>query len=222
MRPPDELLYDSEASLRLVDHAIEELSSSGADMDDETRGFLEQVMAQPGGFAELSRTLLRAYAETVGIAQRIRESCGMVDSEGLDHLQQAYGRLRDVASATETATSDVLSGVNRSLAVVESMAAAGDAERPQLLASLKDELNGMANRLQFQDITSQQLAHVATLIADMRHRITQIVSMMSTPSAASAKDESAVFDPHAPATASRERQAIADEILAICAERKTA
>src|SRR5579884_1060923 len=108
MRPPEELLYDSEASLRLVDHAIEELSSSGADMDDETRGFLEHVMAQPGGFAELSRTLLRAYAETVGIVQRIRESCGMVDSEGIDKLQQMHGRLREVSSATEMATTDIL------------------------------------------------------------------------------------------------------------------
>jgi hypothetical protein len=29
MRPPEELLYDSEASLRLVDHAIGELNGSG-------------------------------------------------------------------------------------------------------------------------------------------------------------------------------------------------
>jgi hypothetical protein len=33
MRPPEELLYDSEASLRLVDHAIGELNGS-ADADD--------------------------------------------------------------------------------------------------------------------------------------------------------------------------------------------
>ena len=76
MRPPQELLYDSEASLRLVDHAIEELSASGAELDREARGFLEHVMSQPGGFAELSRTLLRAYAETVGIVVRMRESSG--------------------------------------------------------------------------------------------------------------------------------------------------
>lgn len=222
MRPPEELLYDSEASLRLVDHAIEELSASGADIDDATRGLLEQVMAQPGGFAELSRTLLRAYAESVAIVQRIRASCGMVDADGLDQLQQMYGRLRDVASVTETATSDILSGVNHSLAMVERIASAAESDRPQLLATLKEELNGMANRLQFQDITSQQLRHVATQIADMRHRITQIVTMMSTSTVPFTTDESAVFDPHASTTGSHERQAVADEIFAIRTERKTA
>ena len=39
MRPPQELLYDSEASLRLVDHAIEELSASGAELDREATAF---------------------------------------------------------------------------------------------------------------------------------------------------------------------------------------
>ena len=45
MRPPEQLLYDSEASLRLVDHAIEELSESGAELDADSRGFLEHVTA---------------------------------------------------------------------------------------------------------------------------------------------------------------------------------
>jgi chemotaxis regulatin CheY-phosphate phosphatase CheZ len=224
MRPPEELLYDSEASLRLVDHAIEELSSSGAEMDGETRGFLEHVMTQPGGFADLSRTLLRAYAETVGIVQRIRESCGMVDPEGLDRLQQMYGRLREVASATESATNDILSAVARANAVAERLNAATDAERPQMVASLKEELNAMANHLQFQDITSQQLGHVASLLADMRHRITQIVTLMSTPSVSFAKDEGAAFDPNASVSpsAAGDRQAVADEIFAVRATRKTA
>ncbi len=119
MRSPDQLLYDSEASLRLVDHAIEELNESGAELDNDARGFLEHVMAQPGGFAELSRTLLRAYAETVGIVQRLRESCGMVDSEGADRLQQMHARVREVSTATENATTGILDSVTRSLALAD-------------------------------------------------------------------------------------------------------
>ena len=68
-------------------------------------------MAQPGGFAELSRTLLRAYAETAGIVGRFRETAGMLDSSGIDKLQQMHGRLREVTSATETATTDILDGL---------------------------------------------------------------------------------------------------------------
>src|ERR1041384_1545517 len=99
MRPPEELLYDSEASLRLVDHAIEELNGAGTSLDRDAKRFLEHVSNQPGGFAELSRTLLRAYAETVGIVARIRESCGMIGADdGHDSLLQMHGRLRDVST----------------------------------------------------------------------------------------------------------------------------
>src|ERR1700761_8286284 len=119
MRPPEQLLYDSEASLRLVDQAIEELDASGAELDVDSHVFLVHVMAQPGGFAELSRTLLRAYAETVGIVQRIRESCGMEDADGIDRLQQMLGRLREVSDATETATTDILDSVTRAIALVD-------------------------------------------------------------------------------------------------------
>ena len=227
MRPPEELLYDSEASLRLVDHAIEELSSSGADLDREAKGFLEHVMAQPGGFAELSRTLLRAYAETVGIVSRIRESCGMMDSAGVDKLQQMHGRLREVSSATETAATDMLDGLNRTVALVELLDAPGrlsDDDRHRMLASLREELNGVMNHLQFQDITAQQLGHIASLLADMRRRINQVVTMFAQPATSFAKDEPAAgsFDPNASTSASTDRQAVADEIFAVRAERKTA
>src|SRR6185503_11160640 len=119
MRPPEALLYDSEASLRLVDHAIEELNTSGAKLDNDARGFLEHVANQPGGFAELSKTLLRAYAETVGIVQRIRESTGMGDDAGIDKLQQMHGRLHEVSTATESATTDILDAVTRTITLVD-------------------------------------------------------------------------------------------------------
>ncbi len=227
MRPPDELLYDSEASLRLVDHAIEELSSSGAELDRDARGFLDHVMAQPGGFAELSRTLLRAYAETVGIVVRIRDSCGMVDNAGIDRLQQMHGRLREVSSATETAATDILDGLSRAVSVIEqldTLDALPDADRHRMLASVKDELSGVMNHLQFQDITAQQLGHIASLLTEMRRRINQIVTVFADPAVPFAPDEvePGSFDPNATTTGSADRQSVADEIFAVRAERKSA
>lgn len=222
MRPPEQLLYDSEASLRLVDHAIEELNETGAELDRDSRGFLEHVMAQPGGFAELSRTLLRAYAETVGIVQRLRESCGMADSESADTLQQMHGRLREVSTATETATTGILDLVTRANAIADRLDGASDAERKRLIAQLKEELNGVPNHLQFQDITAQQLGHMAALLADMRKRIAQIVTMFAPPAVNFAKEDTSAFDPNASATASAAGQAVADEIFAVRNERKTA
>ncbi len=151
MRPPEQLLYDSEASLRLVDQAIEELDASGAELDVDSHGFLVHVMAQPGGFAELSRTLLRAYAETFTIVQRIRDSCDMADSDA-DRLQQMHGRLREVSAAPVNASNGILDSVNRASALVERIEHADDAERKQLIAQLKEELNGVPTHLQFQDL----------------------------------------------------------------------
>ncbi|HTE44454.1 MAG TPA: hypothetical protein VK636_04330 [Gemmatimonadaceae bacterium] len=238
MRPPQELLYDSEASLRLVDHAIEELSASGAELDQEARGFLEHVMAQPGGLADLSRTLLRAYAETAGIVARFRESAGMLDAGGIDKLQLMHGRLAEVTSATETATTDILDGVNRATELVEKLDVApklSDAERHVMAASLREELGNLASHLQFQDITSQQLAHIATLLDDMRTRISQVVAIFAPPSVTFAKDAAApetevMKDARTTSAAvlavasaaEPEQQAVADAIFAIRAGRKTA
>ncbi|MDB4878230.1 MAG: hypothetical protein JWM41_4676 [Gemmatimonadetes bacterium] len=227
MRPPEELLYDSEASLRLVDHAIEELSTSGADLDRDARILLEHAIAQPGGFAELSRTLLRAYTETAGIVIRIRESCGMADDAGVDKLQQMHGRLREVSSATELAATDILDGLSRTVQLVEQLdapVALSDEDRHRMVASVRDELSGVMNHLQFQDITAQQLGHIASLLGDMHRRINQIVTVFEQPAALFARDESLAgsFDPNATTTPSADRQAVADEIFAIRAERKTA
>ncbi|HEY9226119.1 MAG TPA: hypothetical protein VIP11_05700, partial [Gemmatimonadaceae bacterium] len=178
MRPAEELLYDSEASFRLVDHAIQELSASGAELDREASGFLAHVMTQPGGFAELSRTLLRAYAETAGIVGRFRETAGMLDSTGIARLHQMHGHLREVSSATEVATHGILDGLGRAVSLVEKLdesPTVSEAERHRMISSLREELSGVVNHLQFQDITAQQLKLIETQLVDMNRRITQVV-----------------------------------------------
>src|SRR6185503_1620277 len=139
-------------------------------------GFLEHVANQPGGFAELSKTLLRAYAETVGIVQRIRESTGMGDDAGIDKLQQMHGRLHEVSTATESATTDILDAVTRTITLVDKLDDVDAETRKTMIASIKEELGGLTNHLQFQDITAQQLQHIASLLADMRRRIAQIIT----------------------------------------------
>ena len=223
MRPPEQLLYDSEASLRLVDQAIEELDASGAELDVDSHGFLVHVMAQPGGFAELSRTLLRAYAETFTIVQRIRDSCDMADSDA-DRLQQMHGRLREVSAATENASNGILDSVNRATVLVERIEKADEAERKLLIAQLKEELNGVPTHLQFQDLAAQQLGSIATLLSEMRKRIAQIAGMFAAPMGTPVKVDHAPFDHNAAAAAGAApaAQAVADEIFAVRTERKTA
>lgn len=181
MRQPQELLYDSEASLRLVDSAIEELSD-----------------AEPEG-----------------------------DTSGIDKLQQMRGRLHEVSSATETATSDILDGLVRAVALVEQLDSATtlpDAARHQVVASLREELAGLSNHLQFQDITSQQLVHIAALLGDMRVSLSEVASMFVNAPDNSATNPAATSsvlqDPWSGAGA--EGQAVADEIFDEKPPRKTA
>ena len=184
MRPAEELLYDSEASFRLVDHAIQELSATGAEL------------------------------------------AGMLDSTGIEKLQEMHGHLREVTSATEVATHGILDGLGRAVALVEKLDAdtsLSDADRHRMVSSLREELGGVVNHLQFQDITSQQLKHIELQLADMNRRITQVAKIFAPPAATFAKRPDAVpalemnmvHDPEA-------GQAVADEIFAIKAERKTA
>jgi hypothetical protein len=138
MRPPQELLYESESSLRLVDKAIEELRA---------------------------------------------ESGGSIDISGIDKLQQMHRRLREVSSAAEAATTDMLDGLNRVVSLVEQLDAAAtcsDAERHEMAASLRDEVSSLSNHLQFQDITSQQLLYLSALLGDMRTRLADAVALLGS------------------------------------------
>ena len=97
-------------------------------------------------------------------------------------------------------------------------------ERAPLMQSLREELGGVTHHLQFQDITSQQLGHMASLLSDMRQQLTQIITIVAQPTVNFAKEDHGAFDPNAStsAAAADARQAVADEIFAVRTERKTA
>ena len=220
MRPPQELLYDSEASFRLVDNAIEELSVTDADPDPKAA--LQHAMTRPG-IAVLSETLFRAYAETAALLDRFRESAGVLDTSGIDKLQQMHGRLHEVSSATETATSDILDGLGRAVTLVEQLDATTpvtDDARHRMAASLREELSGLSNHLQFQDITSQQLVHIAALLGDTRARLAELASMFGTAPDGSAATSNGLEDPWS--GSGENAQAVADEIFSHRTPRKTA
>ncbi len=140
------LLYDSAASLRLVDQAIHDLKRSMVDTDEHEWVLLDDAMTEPGGFA---------------------------NREGLKQLD---ARIRDVSSATEQATSDILDSVARAVALVEQLGVAGEADRAAVLGALDKELVDVTSHLQFQDITTQQLGRIARALSNMRVGATPISS----------------------------------------------
>ena len=220
-RPANELLYDSEASLRLVDNAIGEFGAAPS----------EEEVAPPAssssGLSELPKTLLRAYGEITGILERLRESRGILEQAAVEKLQHMNDKLREVSSATELAATDILNGLDKAVGMVDeldTLAAAPDgaAKAAEIRTTMRDELFGLMVHLQFQDITTQQLAYASSVIADMETRLAQIVAIFD-PTAmgfempreliATAPAGPQTFDPNATNSNATDRQALADELF---------
>jgi hypothetical protein len=211
----------ADAPKRLVDTALEELTASGTQLDRDARDFVSHVCSQPGGFDALSRTLLRAYAESVGIAERMREGRLVMEQATMEKLHLMDGKLGEISSATEVATTDILNGLNRSVELVDAVLEDdGSAEgRAVALTNLRDELYGVMEHLQFQDITAQQLKHMSAMLYEIRSRMNVLVKvfapyMIADPMAPVAEALEGTFDPDATTANATARQAVADEVYA--------
>jgi chemotaxis regulatin CheY-phosphate phosphatase CheZ len=227
-RHADKLFYDSEATLRLVDSALDDLRMPLAAMQPaDTRHPDMNLQLGPLtiGLAELPQVLLRAYSEISGVLTTLRQSRDVLEQTTVEKLHQTNNKLREVTSATETAATDMLDGLDRSLALVDELdaeAAAGTSQRaPELHAELRNELFGLMNCLQFQDITTQQLNYASSVLIDMENRLTELVHLfdpqklgIDTSSLQLRPQSLAAFDPAATTSDAEHRQALVDEIFA--------
>ncbi|CAN5241366.1 hypothetical protein BH09GEM1_BH09GEM1_12470 [soil metagenome] len=184
-----------------------------------------------GMSAELSnlpKTLLRAYSEITGILARLRESRGVLEQAAVDRLTLMNDKLKEVSSATETAATDMLNGLDRTIEMVNELNALADlpdsaARGAEVRGHLQDELFGLMIHLQFQDITTQQLAYASSIIAEMEQRLAQIVGIFDAQSsdmetitaAMTAPHGPKTFDPHATTASATNRQLLADEIFLV-------
>jgi len=212
-RSASELLFDSEASLRLVDSAIVELRPDDA-----------PSAAALG--ARLPQQLLRAYGEIGAILTRLRESRGVLEQAHMDKLAHMHSKLREVTSATETAATDILNGLDRSIAMVDELDTLGEGNEPspraaEIRSAMRDELFGLMNHLQFQDITTQQLAHASSVILEMEDRLSLLMKYFNSGELAPAivpspRPLGLAFDPNASNSDAQERQALADLLFTAC------
>ncbi|MEO7085983.1 MAG: hypothetical protein ABI085_16915 [Gemmatimonadaceae bacterium] len=189
MKAARDLLYDSEASLRLVDRAIGELSPE-APRDEAgvtpLRQHLEQSNAAGGDQVD---DLLDDYANTAAIVVRFCQSAGMLDSGVVGSLRPTPSGLRAVSARTAAATAAILDGVARAITLVDAMdgrQGATDEARHAISASLREELHLLTDHLQHQDIAAKKLDDIETLFGDLRRRVAQVVSIFSPPSGAAA------------------------------------
>jgi hypothetical protein len=234
------LLYDTEASLRLVDGELRDFGGAAAQPDaaesaaaatpadpatpaDHLRALLASPAGHPVGLASLPFILERANAEIQGVLANLRDSRTALETATVEKLQHTSDKLKEVTSATEVAATDILDALDRTQSMVDDLDAADEAgDRDagrQVRDRMREEIFGMMGALQFQDITTQQLAYAASVLSDMESRLLQIAKLFD-PAAAmidatTGGPDPRTFDPRATTQRAGERQALADQIFVV-------
>ncbi|HET8656083.1 MAG TPA: hypothetical protein VFL93_11250 [Longimicrobiaceae bacterium] len=224
-RAAEELYYDSEATLRLVDTVLDELQVMEAEVaksEDRVRSLTAHVDQAHAGIAGLPDILMRAHGEIQNVLASLRESRDVLERTTVEKIHHMNDKLREVTSATEIAATDILDGLDRSLALVDQLdTEEGEIDRSSVHAELRNELFAVMGCLQFQDITAQQLSYASSVLGDMESRLTQLAAIFDPASfglVTETKQEMEAagpraFDPAATTQDAEQRQALVDEIF---------
>ena len=210
-----EVLYESEAALRLVDQELTGLH----DVRDTT------PPVPTISLAELPNILEQANAQILNVLARLRESRAALQTTALEKLATTHEKIREVTSATEDAAINIMDACDRATQMVDDLdaidaAEAHDREKASSIrGNLRDELFLMMGALQFQDITSQQLAHASSVLVEMEQRLLDVARLFdhNVDSAVvlgkSDAPDSQTYDPNATIRDAEGRQALADQIF---------
>ncbi|MGH7505480.1 MAG: hypothetical protein ACRELX_07500 [Longimicrobiales bacterium] len=229
-----DLLLDSEASLRLADSLLCELrdeQESGLENGAALR-LHELRLHEETGAADLPGILLRAYTEISNVLDNLRQSRFILERTTLERVQRTQEKLREVSSATEVATIDMLDDLDGALGLVDRLDDGGptrmsDDDAASIRCELRERLHSLITRLQFQDITAQQLGYASSVLEDVEHRMNTIAELIDlnliglenvtgehhqTPDPHSPP---VTVDPAASTLNADTRQAVADEIFLV-------
>jgi len=229
-RPANELLYDSEAALRLVDSAIEDLRTlprTRAAPEPTANANLRDILSASGSLnlVGLSQILAQSYGEIVKVLGSLRESRTVLERAAVEQLHQTHDKLREVTNATQVAATDVLDGLDRAVALVDDMDAKardGDADGgADLRNKLRDELFSLMGCMQFQDITAQQLTYASSVLTELESRLARLATILdptglkvaAVATVPPVSSDPVTFDPRASLENAESRQAVADRIF---------
>lgn len=161
---------------------------------------------------------------------KIRESRGMVEQATVERVQRTHQKLQEVSAATESAASDMLDGLDRSLAWIgrlDEIAGAGDDEAARIRSQLRDEIFRLIGCLQFQDITAQQLRGASGVLEEIEGKLRAIAELFAHDRSGTGQQEKGdllheghTFDPAASMLNAESRQSLADAIFNAGAEER--
>jgi len=219
-----EVLYESEAALRLVDHELIGLHDvrDAAEPEDRATPML--------ALSDLPDVLEQANAQILHVLSRLRESRATLQTTALEKLARAQEYPGHHTTATNDAADDVEDACERATRLVDELDLIDADERLDRSevggseANLRDGLFLMMGALRFQDITCQQLSQASAVLADMENRLLEVAKLFDDHTDQAAGPSEAADDAArraAPAIGSPEvtprraesRQALSDEIF---------
>lgn len=176
-RLSEEMLYDSEATLRLVDTVLDELQELDAAVsrsEDRVRVLSTRVSQAHSRLEAVPEAIALGSSEIRSVLDSLRQTREILESAELDRFQQANDKLQEVTTATEVATHEIMDSLDRSLLLLERLDEADAAERAEVQSELREELFGVVGSLQIQEITSQQLRYASNVLLEMEGRLVRL------------------------------------------------
>ena len=172
---------------------------------------------------------VRAMGEVHAMLDSIRNGREHIRAATSERLAHTNLKLDEVSSATATAAIDIMDALDRAIAKVDELETeevVADADKATAIrGDLRDELFAVMGHMQFQDITSQQIMHVQSLLGEMEQRLSDIANLYDAQSgdqsasatasqiAQRAHRDGHSFDPNATLADAETRQALADELV---------
>jgi hypothetical protein len=224
-----ELMYDTASTLRLLDAELGELAPRRAE-NPSTAAAAAAIGATDRVLPLLPALFVRAMGEVHAMLASIRTGREHIRAAATERLAHTNEKLDEVSSATGKAALDIMDALDRAIAKVDDLetedvlADAGKASA--IRADLRDELFAVMGHMQFQDITSQQIMHVQSLLGDMEGRLTEIANLFDHQSgdagdgpapepviARRHEKDAHSFDPNATLADADARQALADSLV---------
>ncbi|HWA56950.1 MAG TPA: hypothetical protein VG692_06840 [Gemmatimonadales bacterium] len=155
-----------------------------------------KLAAQPH-LGQLPAILLRAHAEITEILGGIRLTREAIEAHAVERIRDTQNRLSNVTTTTESATIELMNGLDRSIELVNSLEQqANHRASADGFQRLRDEVSALYNHLQFQDITSQQLQGVTHSLLELETRVAAVAAMFDQKTESGAREELLrMFDP---------------------------
>ena len=203
-------------TLDLVDQLIGDAGRHGAtELGPRLTALRARLFAQSQATTE-PELLNQTYQALTTALGGIRQGRATLQHNQFARIDTGQQKLSEVSLATESATTELLNGLDRSLALMDRLEGTlpSGSDAAATLTTLRDGTHQLFSHLQFQDITAQQLAGVGHLLDDIEARVAAVVTLLEDSAAIGvefrAPVDPAAYNPEATFSDVAERQARID------------